>query len=78
MTASAVSAPVLAERQKLFAAGFAPGAPAHLQVAAKIDRRAYRSFRCARCNRRCTFEPYHKGLVYRALLVCPCGHCEEA
>jgi hypothetical protein len=78
MTASAVSAPVLAARQELFNRGFTPGAPAHLHAVVRIDRRAYRSFRCAHCNRRCTFEPYHKGLVYRALLVCPCGHCEEA
>jgi hypothetical protein len=66
-------------RRALLAAGFTPGAPAHVPaLAVEIDRKCCRAMRCARCNRCCQHEPYRRAGEYRALAVCAaCGWCEE-
>ncbi len=77
-TPTLLSTPAPTLESALLAAGFRPGAPAHLAEAVRLDARCYRRYALP-CHRgRGLFRPYHRGSAYRALVVCPtCGRAEE-
>lgn len=72
--------PSLTNEADLRAAGFSPGAPAHLKALERnADWETCREATCDLCGHEgLEFAPWHKGHQYRFLMVCSaCGYSSE-